>query len=311
LQLLDVTSVAPTWKQWVSLSSQKRSAKLRNGIPTSDEDLKYIEDLSVYVDYCTQDVFNSFGRRECSALYRYKGKKEKAVSRDAKEKYYNMFSRVAKDSNPGFEEDSVTRVSTSFPCSVSHVGEELGNLEVGDGVDRQQSAMFTNVKQESGNQQFNRNLSADESSVSQVKEEEGLTGEVTHAYQNPTLTQQSKRTPTILTESFLVKETEGKSETCTNVGNQEPHNSQSCRNPSTSSDRSELSDSKYVVYSNGTDSKSWHCSYVYLMDVLCERISEPVGRLQPIVGNLERRLFKEGFNAALGYDLTLQANIRM
>jgi len=118
-----------------------------------------------------------------------------------------MFSRVAKDSNPGFEEDSVTRVSTSFPCSVSHVGEELGNLEVGDGVDRQQSAMFTNVKQESGNQQFNRNLSADESSVSQVKEEEGLTGEVTHAYQNPTLTQQSKRTPTILTESFLVKET--------------------------------------------------------------------------------------------------------
>jgi len=281
---LDVTSVAPTWKQWVSLSSQKRSAKLRNGIPTSDEDLKYIEDLSVYVDYCTQDVFNSFGRRECSALYRYKGKKEKAVSRDAKEKYYNMFSRVAKDSNSGFEEDSVTRVSTSFPCSVSHVGEELGNLEVGDGVDGQQSAMFTNVKQESDNQQFNRNLSADESSVSRVKEEKGLPGEVTHVYQKPTLTQQSKRTPTILTESFLVKETEG---------------------------RSELSDSKYVVYSNGTDSKSWHCSYVYLMDVLCERISEPVGRLQPIVGNLERRLFKEGFNTALGYDLTLQANIRM
>ena len=172
------------------------------------------------------------------------------MSRDAKENYYNVFSRVAKDSSPCFEEDSVVRVSTSFPCSISHIGENLHDLVAGErAVPDHQSETFTNVKWDPPSQK------------SEI---------FTNNYSEAPRNQYCERKPTInqSTESSLAKdnpvfdvkeEEEGQSEFSRN----KPKNSQS-EDENLKPVIDNLCESEYVVYSNGTDPKSWHSSYVYL-----------------------------------------------
>ena len=116
-----------TWKDWVSLSYRKRIEKLRNGIPYTENDTNYLEDLSVYANYLTKDVFNSFLHRKATRLYHSGTSRwEKAFTSEAKAAYYDIFKQLAK--NIAVDVESVNRVSTSFPFSISHTGEVLKDV---------------------------------------------------------------------------------------------------------------------------------------------------------------------------------------
>lgn len=119
-----IPQVDLSWIRWVAISFKKKIAKLRNGIPLCEKDLKYVDDITLYIDFCSKDVFGSFKQRETFRRNLLKKSSfEKSYDKESSETYFNIFNNIAKQMNPNMAE--VVRRSTSFPCSVSHVGDQL------------------------------------------------------------------------------------------------------------------------------------------------------------------------------------------
>ena len=100
--------------------------KLSNGLPRTERDLKYLQDYSTYVDYCTKNVFGSFKFREAVRKHAKPTRIERSFDDNSKEIYQNTFTSIASNLNGGhIRLDRVNRVSTSFPLSVSYTGQVL------------------------------------------------------------------------------------------------------------------------------------------------------------------------------------------
>lgn len=121
-----LSSATIPWIDWVTISSRKRILKLRDGIPRTEHDLKYLQDHSTYVDYCTKNVFGSFKTREAVRKHAKPTRIERSFDQESKEIYENMFTSIS--SNLNGEQTRLGRVksvSTSFPLSISHTGQVL------------------------------------------------------------------------------------------------------------------------------------------------------------------------------------------
>lgn len=101
-----------------------RKKRLYRGIPRDKTDVEYIQDLSVYEDYCIKDVFNEFDPRTASCSYRKceGGWRTAAGCKGPKAQYLEQFYPVAQLLNPLNNLENVNRVPTSFPLSVDNVG---------------------------------------------------------------------------------------------------------------------------------------------------------------------------------------------
>lgn len=101
-------------------------AKLSDGIPRTEQDLKYLQDYSTYVDYCRKNVFGSFKMRDAVRKHFKPTRIERSFDQNSKEIYENMFTSIS--SNLNGEQTRlgrVKRVPSSFPLSVSHTGQIL------------------------------------------------------------------------------------------------------------------------------------------------------------------------------------------
>eukprot|EP00111_Clytia_hemisphaerica_P020976 TCONS_00061868-protein len=124
LEEFDIQPVELSWIRWVALSFKKKISKLRNGIPLCERDLKYVDDFTLYIDFCCKDVFGSFKQRETFRRNLLKKSSfEKSYDHESCQTYFNIFNNIAKQMNPDMAE--IVRQSTSFPCSVSHTGDQL------------------------------------------------------------------------------------------------------------------------------------------------------------------------------------------
>ena len=117
-----------SWKDWVLKHMNKVKKKLHNGIPQSLNDLKYVNDISTYVDYCCKDVFNSFQSRDCvQATHEQMCGVVKRVtsSNETKESLFKALNASAHLFNEEVDFDKIVRLPSSFPLSHSHTGKPL------------------------------------------------------------------------------------------------------------------------------------------------------------------------------------------
>ncbi|XP_047136528.1 TATA box-binding protein-associated factor RNA polymerase I subunit B isoform X1 [Hydra vulgaris] len=117
-----------TWKHWMFKNTNKVKKKLHNGIPQNLNDLKYINDVSTYVDYCCKDVFSSFQPRDCVlATHEQMSRVVRRVTSNSetKESLFKIFNASARHFNEEVDLDNIIRLPSSFPQSHSLIGEPL------------------------------------------------------------------------------------------------------------------------------------------------------------------------------------------
>lgn len=112
-----------TWTEWVTKTMDKSRRALFRGIPAHADDLKHVNDLSLYADYCTRDVFNSFKARPVTAsIFNTRGLKKHGLSEDKLDQYRHLISGVVAPPAVGSSTENVSRIPTSFPLSFAHDG---------------------------------------------------------------------------------------------------------------------------------------------------------------------------------------------
>lgn len=224
-------------------------------MPSSQKDLEYIEDLSVYADYCTKDVFKSFQHRETTRPYnRGPGKSEQAFDGKAKENYHDTFIALAEEMNDRTDLREICRVSTSFPFSVSHLGENVSSLK----KDCVEASDDTHSRCNNVNKD-NIEASVDMSSAQDNANAEEALGKLS-----------SNQDSIHVNKGNVHNEASGQMSSSQENSNNQP----------------------YVIYTEDGDS-SWHSSYTYFMGVLSQRFGVPTLRVQTCVHNLEIILFKQ------------------
>ncbi|XP_057293268.1 uncharacterized protein LOC130621916 [Hydractinia symbiolongicarpus] len=279
LEKLDIPTVEP-WKGWVTRTMMKAKMKLHNGIPHYEEDLNYINDISVYADYVTKDVFKSFASRPTSRPYHFhypsfrKGFNEQAI-----EQYYNTFSSLAESLNEHVKLEDIKRVPSSFPLSISHVGEIISVSTAG----LNQCDIVTNSSAKIGdvnkmqNDAIDKTPNIDDDKIKDKNvdiKRNDITDKTLNTLDNEVTDEKVKR----IQNQNIQDETSQMLEDLPSLSQ--------C-NDGESRDHYE----GYVLYPDWSNQQEWHDSYKYLMKILSRRVELSEIELQSCVRTLELKIF--------------------